>query len=135
MDNLTSDERSKQMSLIRSTDTKPELRVRRIVHGLGYRYRLHAAELPGKPDLVFPSRRKVIFINGCFWHGHSGCPKGRPPKLRPEYWLSKIEQNARKDELNIEQLGRLGWKTLAVWQCELKDQSKLRTRLVDFLAE
>jgi DNA mismatch endonuclease (patch repair protein) len=123
------------MRAVPTKNTTPELAIRSLLFRMGFRYSLHRKDLPGTPDIVFPGRRKAIFVNGCFWHGHSGCPKGRPPKSRPEYWLNKIDRNAQRDQVNIEQLGCLGWKTLTIWQCELKDESQLRSRLVDFLTE
>jgi DNA mismatch endonuclease (patch repair protein) len=132
MDNLTPEERSAQMSLVRSKDTKPELRVRRLVHGLGYRYRLHKAELPGKPDLVFASRRKVIFVHGCFWHGHR-CRLGRMPKSSVGYWRNKIGTNQGRDKRTQRRLRRLGWKCLTVWECSLRNEDKLVERINRFL--
>ena len=132
MDNLTPEERSNQMRLIRSTDTMPELRVRRLVHGMGYRYRLHRADLPGKPDLVFPSRRKVIQVNGCYWHGHK-CKHGRMPKSSLEYWQNKIAANQARDKRTLRQLRRLGWKCLTVWECSLRDECRLAERIRRFL--
>lgn len=132
VDNLTRVERSKQMSLIRSRDTKPELQIRRLVHGLGYRYRLHRTDLPGRPDLVFPSKMKVIFIHGCFWHGHK-CKLGRIPKSNVEYWTKKISVNKKRDRMNIEHLCALGWKSLILWECRLKNNSRLATRIRRFL--
>src|ERR1700722_1374627 len=123
MDRLTSERRSRLMRAGPTTKTAPELAIRSLLFRMGFRYRLHRRDLPGTPDIVFPGRKKAIFVNGCFWHGHSGCPKGRPPKSRPEYWLNKIERNAQNDLINIEKLDGLGWKTLTVWQCELKDES------------
>lgn len=132
MDNLTPQERSMQMGLVHSKDTKPELRVRRLVHGLGYRYRLHRAELPGKPDLVFQSRRKVIFVHGCFWHGHK-CKLGRMPKSNLEYWQNKIATNQARDRKTLKSLCELGWKCLTVWECSLHDEHKLAERIKRFL--
>jgi DNA mismatch endonuclease (patch repair protein) len=132
MDNLTPEERSTQMRLVRSKDTKPELRVRRLVHGLGYRYRLHRAELPGTPDLVFPSKRKVIFVHGCFWHGHE-CKLGRVPKSSVEYWTNKISTNRDRDRKNIQRLGELNWKCLTIWECGLNDDFTLADRIKHFL--
>jgi len=116
---------------------KPELIVRRLVHSLGYRYRLHKKELPGKPDLVFGTRKKVIFVHGCFWHQHNdpNCKDGRLPKSRLDYWLSKLEKNKLRDQTNAEQLTNLGWESLVVWECETKDVSALRERIIEFLNE
>jgi DNA mismatch endonuclease (patch repair protein) len=120
------------MSLVRSKDTKPELLVRRLLHGLGYRYRLHRADLPGKPDLVFSSRGRVVFVHGCFWHGHT-CKLGRLPKSRLDYWTAKIHGNRERDRLVLRRLHRMSWKYLVVWECQLQDQDRLLRRLTRFL--
>jgi DNA mismatch endonuclease (patch repair protein) len=132
MNNLSPEERSVQMRLVRSKDTKPEMRVRRLVHGLGYRYRLYCADLPGKPDLVFPSKRKVIQVNGCFWHGHK-CRLGRMPKSSLDYWRNKIATNQERDMRTLKSLRKLGWKCLIVWECSLGDEIKLAKRIEHFL--
>lgn len=134
MDNITKAERSKQMSLVRSKDTKPEMIVRRILHAKGYRYRLHRHDLPGKPDIVFPARNKVIFVQGCFWHGHK-CRLGRIPKSRVEFWRNKIENNAKRDSVAKSELKKLGWSILYVWECELRkmDREKLKRKLFRYL--
>jgi len=135
VDNLLPNQRSKQMSLIRSKDTKPELLVRRLVHGLGYRYRLHRADLPGTPDLVFPSKKKVIFVHGCFWHGHA-CRFGRRlPKSRLEYWTQKIQGNSARDKAMLRRLRGMGWKILVLWGCQLQESQRLATRVTRFLDE
>lgn len=125
--------RSAQMRLIRSKDTKPELAVRRALFALGYRYRLHSAKLPGKPDLVFPSRRKAIFIHGCFWHRHQGCKKTRMPKTRLDYWEPKFAANVARDTRNQAELRAEGWRFMVVWECELHDIGRLTRRIVRFL--
>lgn len=123
------------MSRVRSKDTAPEMVVRRLVHGLGYRYRLHGANLPGKPDLVFASRRKAIFVHGCYWHGHD-CKRGqRLPSTRQDYWLPKLRRNRERDARNLSSLGQLGWDVLTVWECETKDREALAGRLVEFLGD
>jgi DNA mismatch endonuclease (patch repair protein) len=132
MDNLTPEARSLQMSLVRSKDTKPELKARRLIHRLGFRYRLHRAELPGKPDLVFSSRRKVIFVHGCFWHGHN-CKLGRMPKSNLDYWRNKIAANMARDRKTLLSLRELGWKCLTVWECNLNDEDSLAERIRRFL--
>jgi DNA mismatch endonuclease (patch repair protein) len=134
MDILTPSERSARMSLIRCVDTKPELFVRRLVHGLGFRYRLHVRELPGCPDLVFKSRAKVIFVHGCFWHLHRNCENNRPPKSRVRYWKPKLERNATRDKLALRQLKRCGWKSLVIWECEIGNPTRVAKKLQDFLA-
>ena len=133
MDTLTPQERSARMALVRAKDTKPELLVRRLVHGMGYRYRLHRRDLPGTPDLVFPSRGKVIFVHGCFWHRHSGCALARLPKSRGEFWLPKLTANADRDARNLRALRRLGWSALTIWECQLDDAPKLAKSIRRFL--
>lgn len=132
MDNLTSDERSRQMARVRSKDTKPELLVRRLVYGLGFRYRLNRRDLPGRPDLVFPSMRKIIFVHGCFWHGHD-CRLGRIPKSRVKYWTGKIAHNRERDRLTLRRLRGMRWKCLVLWECQLRDSEKLTHRVSRFL--
>lgn len=133
VDRLSSERRSWLMSRVRSKNTSPEMTVRRIVFGMGYRYRLHDKRLPGSPDMVFAGRRKVIFVNGCFWHGHNGCRYGRLPKSRQEFWESKIEKNRCRDKENVAKLNDSGWNTLVVWQCELKNTDLLVRKLYEFL--
>jgi DNA mismatch endonuclease (patch repair protein) len=131
-DHVTPERRSFIMSKVGRKNTKPEMVLRRALHGLGYRYRLHRRDLPGSPDLVFPSRRKVIFVHGCFWHGH-GCRWGQLPKTRPEYWLPKIEANKDRDNRALTLLSEKGWQTMVVWQCELRDPEDTVGRVVAFL--
>ena len=119
-DRVSPQRRSAIMSRVGTKDTKPEIQVRRMLHGLGYRYRLHRKDLPGKPDLVFPKRRKVIFVHGCFWHGH-GCQWGKLPKSRLDYWAPKIRANRARDKSVVVALSERGWKAFEVWQCELRD--------------
>lgn len=134
MDTLSPSERSERMSRVRSKDTKPELTIRRLIHSLGYRYRLHATQLPGKPDLVFAARRKVIFVHGCFWHRHgSRCHLTRLPKSKLDFWRPKLEQNKKRDEKNIRKLHNCGWKSLVIWECQLKNGSNLTARIKNFL--
>lgn len=116
------------MQAVKSKNTGPELMVRHILYQMGYRFRLHRKDLPGCPDIVLPRLRKAIFVHGCFWHSHC-CPKGQPPKSRREYWLPKLEENARRDRTKIEQLEALGWRVFIIWQCETKDTGALATRL------
>jgi DNA mismatch endonuclease, patch repair protein len=118
-DTRTKEQRSHIMKSVGSRDTGPELTVRRLLHRLGYRYRLHRRDLPGQPDLVFPGRGKTIFIHGCFWHGHD-CRKGKLPKSRTEYWTAKIKANQDRDARVVARLEDACWQTLSVWQCELK---------------
>ncbi|HGG60223.1 MAG TPA: DNA mismatch endonuclease Vsr [Gammaproteobacteria bacterium] len=134
VDTLTRLERSERMSRVRGKDTKPEMIVRRLVHSMGYRYRLHDAKLPGKPDLVFAGKRKVIFVHGCFWHRHGDCcPLTRLPKSRLDFWKPKLEGNRRRDERNQRHLRELGWDYLIIWECEIRNQSGLRERITRFL--
>ena len=124
------------MAAIRSGGTKPEMMVRSLVHGMGYRYRLHARDLPGKPDLVFRSRRKVIFVHGCFWHQHAraACKDGRAPKSNLGYWAGKLARNVERDAENLDGLAAMGWKTLVLWECEiLKGSAALDSRIRKFL--
>lgn len=120
------------MRAIRGKDTKPELAVRSLVHKLGYRFRLHRADLPGKPDLVFPARFKVIFVHGCFWHSH-GCKSGLIPNSNRDFWLPKLSRNRSRDGRNLEALKQQGWKALVIWQCELRDPRALRLKVKRFL--
>lgn len=121
------------MARVRAKGTKPEMVVRRLVHGLGYRYRLHSTKLPGKPDLVFTGRRKVILVHGCFWHGHD-CRAGRNrPGSSQEYWLPKLQRNAERDARNQQALQELGWSCLVVWECQTKDVRQLEARIRRFL--
>ena len=126
-------DRSALMSRVKAKDTKPELRVRRSAHGLGYRYRLHRRDLPGSPDLVFPGRRKALFVHGCFWHRHQGCRKTTMPKTRAKFWQRKFDDNVRRDERVIAALWDLGWDVLVVWECETSDEDLLRRTLIEFL--
>jgi DNA mismatch endonuclease (patch repair protein) len=121
------------MGRVRSRDTKLEMVVRRMVHSMGYRYRLHAKDLSGKPDLVFRSRRKVIFIHGCFWHRHTDCALARLPKSRLDFWLPKLDANRQRDLRNEHALREAGWDVLTIWECELSDMAQLKTRIRGFL--
>lgn len=125
------------MSLIRCRDTKPEMSVRRMLHSMGYRYRLHTKDLPGKPDIVFRRRKKAIFIHGCFWHRHPSpaCKLARLPKSRLDFWEPKLEGNRRRDEVNLINLKKMGWDVLVVWECELRDSEQLGNKLVRFVGE
>lgn len=132
-DVLTPEQRHKNMAAIRSKDTKPEKRVRSLVHSLGYRYRLHQKDLPGKPDLVFRPRRKVIFIHGCYWHMHD-CPNGRVvPKTNTEFWQAKRKSNKKRDRANLKALKNIGWKVLVIWECDIKNTLQLQRTVQQFL--
>ena len=135
MDTVSTKRRSEIMSKVRSKNTKPEMKVRSLVHSLGYRYRLHAAEIPGKPDLVFRSRGKVLFIHGCFWHRHRGCPNNRTPKSRVDFWTKKLEGNKARDARIKRELTKMGWRYLVIWECQVKDADKLKRKIVSFLED
>ena len=128
MDTRSPEQRRRIMQAVGSENTGPELRVRRLLHAMGFRFRLHRKDLPGRPDIVLPRYRLAIFVHGCFWHGHD-CPKGRPPRSRPDYWLPKLEANANRDRTKMEQLESLGWRVAVVWQCETTDLEALRACL------
>lgn len=133
MDSVSPTRRSEIMGRVRSRDTGPEMLVRRLAHAMGYRYRLHAKDLPGTPDLVFRSRRKVIFVHGCFWHRHPGCSLARLPKSREDFWLPKLEANRQRD-LKAENALREGnWGVLTIWECELGDIDRLKNKIKEFL--
>lgn len=121
------------MRAVRSKDTAPELLVRRLAHRLGYRFRLHRGDLPGHPDLVFPGRRAVVFVHGCFWHGHDCARGARAPKANADYWTAKIGRNVARDEAAVAALQSSGWRVLVLWECQLKDSSALADRLQEFL--
>lgn len=126
--------RRRNMQANRGKDTKPELVVRRLLHGLGYRFRLHRGDLPGRPDLVFPGRQKIIEVRGCFWHGHGCHPLGQVPRARADYWVPKIAGNKERDLRNVTALRSLGWEVLEVWECAVRaDGEALRQKLVRFL--
>lgn len=120
------------MQAVKGKHTGPEWIVRRMLYRLGYRYRLHPSNLPGKPDIVFHGRKKAIFVHGCFWHGH-GCRIGRPPKSRLDYWLPKLEANKRRDAKKADQLVRSGWSVLTVWQCQTRNLEELEATLMKFV--
>lgn len=134
-DKLTPERRSENMRRIRAKGTSPEMTVRRLVHNMGYRYRLHVASLPGKPDLVFPRLRRIIEVRGCFWHQHPGCIDSHIPKTHLDYWRSKLECNMQRDADNVAKLKRLGWRILVIWgcECETAGLQALTNRLKRFL--
>lgn len=133
MDIISPKDRSRLMAQIRSKDTRPELLVRKLLFSLGFRYRLHAKDLPGCPDIVFRSRRKAVFVNGCFWHGHSRCRLNRQPKSKLDYWGPKLERNKKRDERSKRALKRSGWKVLIIWECQTADTRRLSSLLRRFL--
>ncbi len=134
VDRVPATVRSRIMASVRSKHTAPELLVRRMLHGMGYRYRLHRKDLPGSPDLVFPKRRKVIFVNGCFWHGHD-CKWGRLPKSNSNFWSAKIRANQARDARNIDLLEKQGWHSMKIWQCQLRSPAFLLEKVRSFLGE
>lgn len=125
--------RSWIMSRIRGTNTKPEMTVRKLLFSLGFRYRLHYAKLPGKPDIVLPRFKKAIFVHGCFWHGHRECKRSKLPSSNVEFWHTKIGRNVERDRKNIGELTKLGWQVLAIWSCETKQSELLEQKLREFL--
>lgn len=133
MDKVSPQQRSINMSKVKSKNTKPEKIVRSLLHSLGYRFRLHRKTLPGTPDIVLPKYKAVIFVNGCFWHGHDGCKRATIPDTNKEFWERKISANKARDQKNIFDLEKLGYRCLVIWQCELKDKNLLIQRLLNFL--
>jgi DNA mismatch endonuclease, patch repair protein len=131
MDVFTPEQRSRVMARVRSGDTAPEMTVRRLVHALGYRFRLHRRDLPGVPDLVFVSRRKIVFVHGCFWHQHH-CKRGnRVPATRQDYWLPKLARNVARDHRTRRKLRRMGWGVMTVWECQIRtDRLDVLTRRI-----
>ena len=127
-------DRSALMARVGPKDSKPEMAIRRLLHRLGYRYRLHRRDLPGTPDICFPSRRKAIFVHGCFWHRHEGCRRTTTPKTRAAFWKEKFRQNVARDQRKMAALRGLGWNVLVVWECEADGSPVLERRLMDFLA-
>jgi len=134
LDRLSPDRRSENMRKIRSKDTSPEIAVRRIVHRMGFRYRLHVHALPGRPDLVFPRLSKIIQVQGCFWHQHSGCPQAHIPKTRIRYWRSKLKKNQQRDGENEKRLRTAGWDVLTIWECETRELGIVTTRITELLS-
>lgn len=124
---------SKRMKQVGREDTAPELIVRKLLFSLGYRYRLHRRDLPGTPDIVLPGQRKLIFVHGCFWHGHSGCPRASLPRTRNRYWHQKIEKNKERDLRSIALLQQLGWSAYVIWECETRNLPELSRKLRSFL--
>lgn len=131
-DTLTPAERSERMRRVKGKDTKPELFVRRLVFAMGYRYRVHLRLIPGKPDIAFPNRKKAIFVHGCFWHRHIGCPNNRLPKSRLDFWLPKLDGNRRRDKKKQRELRESGWSYLVIWECETQKKN-LESRIRQFL--
>ena len=133
MDTVTPPIRSRLMANIRSKDTRPERAVRSILHALGYRFRLHRTDLPGKPDIVLPRHKKVVLVHGCFWHQHPGCALASHPSSNVEYWSPKLAGNVERDKQNLEKLVQLGWNVLIVWECQTRKRPHLDRILLDFM--
>lgn len=135
VDSISTNRRSENMRRIRAKDMKPEILVRKLIHNMGYRYRLHRKDLPGKPDLVFPSRKKVIFVHGCFWHQHNSptCKISRIPKSNQGYWIPKLNKNKKRDAQQIQALETSGWKVLVIWECEIKNFEAVSSKASSFL--
>ncbi len=121
------------MSRVSGKNTKPELLVRSLLHNMGYRFRLHRKDLPGKPDITLPKYKKIIFVHGCFWHGHIDCPRAKRPTTNKKFWNEKLNKNIERDKITVNNLKALGWDVLTVWTCEVKDTEKLRNKLLSFI--
>jgi DNA mismatch endonuclease (patch repair protein) len=130
---LSKEQRSKNMAGVKGRDTAPELLARRVLHGMGYRFRIHVAGLPGRPDIVLPRHRKIVQVHGCFWHGHQGCPRSKRPATNREFWDSKLSANVRRDQRNLRKLRNLGWNVMIVWECRTKNLQSLEARLRRFM--
>jgi len=135
VDHLSAAERSRNMSRVKGRDTKPELLVRSLIHRMGFRFSLHRKDLPGRPDIVLVRHRKLVFVHGCFWHGHAGCSRATVPSTNIHFWKKKISGNKTRDKSVTRRLGVMGWKVLVVWQCHTNNTQKLTTRLERFLAD
>jgi|SRR6185369_16235194 len=135
VDSLSPKERSERMSRIKSKHSAPEMKLRSLIHRMGFRYRLHVKNLPGKPDLVFPAKHAIIFMHGCFWHRHSDCKLARLPKSRIPFWSDKLEANKARDQVHHQQLIQLGWRVLVVWECQLTNTASVAKMVQEFLLE
>ena len=135
MDTLTEEQRTRCMSHIRSKNTKPEVAVRKVLYSLGFRYRLHRKDLPGKPDIVLPKKKIAVFVNGCFWHQHKDCKRNFSPKSNTDYWENKLKKNIDRQNRNVRSLEDMGWRVCLIWECEVKDDNLLKRRIRDFLYE
>lgn len=135
MDKLTREERSWNMSRIKGKNTKPELKVRSMLHRLGYRFRLHRKDLPGSPDIVLPKYKTVFFVHGCYWHRHEGCRFAYNPKSRVEFWTKKFKENVKRDQKNLAALGGLGWKVVVIWECELRNIHALKEKIINLFSK
>lgn len=134
MDVFTPDKRSLIMSKIKGKDTKPEKIVRSILHRMGYRFRLHRKDLPGNPDIVLSKHKKVIFVHGCFWHGHKDCPRAKRPSTNKKFWNEKLTKNIDRDKKNQEKLQQAGWTPLVIWQCQIKEDQGIKEKLSEFFS-
>lgn len=135
MDPFNAEKRSKIMSHIRGKDTGVEKRVRSLLHRLGYRFRVHVDGLPGKPDIVLPKYASIVFVHGCFWHGHKGCKRASIPQTNSEFWTRKITGNVQRDRRTVRELHKLGWKVLVIWQCETRNLAVLENRIAKFFGK
>ena len=126
-----SEQRSRNMSAIKSKNTKPEIKVRKILHSMGYRFRLHSKDLPGSPDIVLPKYKTVIFVHGCFWHRHENCKYASTPKTRKEFWNKKFTENKKRDSEIQEKIKILDWRSVVIWECETKNMENLRDKIID----
>lgn len=133
-DSLSPEKRSWNMSRIRSKNTKPEKIVRSLLHGMGYRFRLHCKDLPGTPDIVLPKHKTVVFVNGCFWHRHPGCKYAYNPKSRIDFWKDKFKRNVKRDQKKTSDLNQAGWKVAVIWECETKSTEELMRRLRELMS-
>ena len=133
MDVFPREKRSQIMSRVSGKNTKPELIVRSLLHGMGYRFRLYRSDLPGKPDITLPKYKKVIFVHGCFWHGHQNCQRSKRPTTNKKFWSEKLDKNILRDRTNINNIKELGWGVLVVWACEVKNIERLKDKLLSFL--
>ena len=129
MDRHTPEQRHRNMAAVKGKNTKPEIAVRKLLHKLGYRFRLHRKDLPGKPDIVLPKYKTVIFIHGCFWHRHAGCKYASTPSSNAVFWEKKFEENVARDRKNIEKLETLGWKVIIIWGCEVNEEERVLSAL------
>ena len=130
---LNPEQRSRNMAAVKNKNTAPEIIVRKTLHRLGYRFRLHRRDLPGNPDIVLPKYRAVIFVHGCFWHGHPGCSRASRPRTNAEFWNTKLDKNLRRDQEVQARLHALGWRVLVIWQCRTKDREQLEQQINHFL--
>jgi DNA mismatch endonuclease (patch repair protein) len=133
-DKFTKPERSKIMAQVKSENTSPELAIRKLLHRLGFRFRLHRKDLPGKPDIVLPKHKTVIFVHGCFWHGHLGCKRASRPTSNTDFWNKKLDRNIERDRAAREELEKIGWRVMTIWECEIKDTEKMEGTM-NFLSD